>query len=140
MVLPWCSSGFLDRQGPMFHCNFWAKAGDETDDASASLFFAELGIVQYGEEELYDAKVGELRTENRTNWGNFGDSLGRSQVGTSIWPSIGGRYAQVFDSYFLGGFTSNLGAQNSSYAHTFSLQGVGSLLLTWASSLYPNFG
>lgn len=60
MVLPWCSSGFLDRQGPMFHCNFWAKAGDETDDASASLFFAELGIVQYGEEELYD-KVGELR-------------------------------------------------------------------------------
>uniref|UniRef100_A0A7C9CUU9 DUF3615 domain-containing protein n=1 Tax=Opuntia streptacantha TaxID=393608 RepID=A0A7C9CUU9_OPUST len=61
MVIPWSSSGFLDRQGPMFHCNFWAKAGNEIDNASASLFFAELAIVQYGEEKLYDAKVGELR-------------------------------------------------------------------------------
>ncbi|KAJ8428839.1 hypothetical protein Cgig2_003387 [Carnegiea gigantea] len=87
-------------------------------------------------------KIGELRAENRTNWGNFGDSLGRSQVGTSIWPSIGAGYAQVFDASSSGGSTSNLGAQNSSYVTNFSLQGVGlptanmGLLTSWGLSLF----
>ena len=46
-------------------------------------------------------------------------------MGTSICPSIGGGYAQVFDASSSGGSTSNLGAHNSSYVTNFSPQGVG---------------
>ena len=47
MVLPLCSSAFDDRDHRgMYRCNFWAKVGDNADDASASLFFAELYIVE----------------------------------------------------------------------------------------------
>lgn len=74
------------------------------------------------------SKINELRAGvevgNRANWGNFGDSLGRSQLGgTSIWPSIGGGYAQIYDN--CSATASNLASQSSSYVTNFSLQGVG---------------
>ncbi|KNA18243.1 hypothetical protein SOVF_071500 [Spinacia oleracea] len=68
--------------------------------------------------KLNDLRAG-VEVGNRANWANFGDNLGRSQVGTSIWPSIGGGYAQVFDT------GSNLVSQNSGYVTNFQLQGVG---------------
>ncbi|XP_057516238.1 transcription factor TCP20-like [Amaranthus tricolor] len=73
------------------------------------------------------SKINELRAGievgNRPNWANFGDNLGRSQVGASIWPSIGSGYAQVFDN--CSGTNSNLVSQSSSYVTNFQLQGVG---------------
>jgi len=66
-------------------------------------------------------KINDARANN---WANFGDNLARSQVPTSIWPSIGGGYAPVFDNS-PNNAAANLGTQNSSYVTNFQLQGVG---------------
>ncbi|GAB4860405.1 transcription factor [Ancistrocladus abbreviatus] len=63
-------------------------------------------------------------TEFRGNWTNFGENLARSQVGTSVWPSIGGYSPQLFDNSS-GPSTSNLSSQSSNFAANFQFQGMG---------------
>ena len=73
-------------------------------------------------------KFGELRAENLNNWGNCGDSLGRPLLAL-YWRWV----CSGFLCFFFRWFYFEFGTQNSSYAKVFSLQGVGCLLLTWAS-------
>lgn len=62
MVRPRCSTCFAGDPFLMYHCNFWAK---KPDDASASLFFAELcdgKMAEVSEKLPLDVnKKGELR-------------------------------------------------------------------------------
>ncbi|KAK9684311.1 hypothetical protein RND81_10G201300 [Saponaria officinalis] len=89
---------------------------------------------------LLHSKMG-TESVTRASWAAFGvgDSLGRSQVGTSIWPGINSGYFgntnnsntnnntnsgnQLFDTSVVP--TSNLTGPNPGYVTNFQLQGVG---------------
>ncbi|GMH01139.1 hypothetical protein Nepgr_002978 [Nepenthes gracilis] len=68
---------------------------------------------------LQSSKINDYRA----NWANFGENIARSQVGTSVWPSIGG-YSQLFDNSS-GPSTSNLNSQNPTFPGNFQFQGMG---------------
>ncbi|GAB4845775.1 transcription factor [Ancistrocladus abbreviatus] len=75
----------------------------------------------------------------RGNWTNFGENIARSQVATSLWPSIGGYNPHMFDNSS-GPSRSNLSSQGANFAANFQFQGVGLLtpntgLLNFAPTL-----
>ncbi|GAB2249187.1 hypothetical protein Droror1_Dr00012546 [Drosera rotundifolia] len=62
--------------------------------------------------------------EYRANWTScFTDNMARSQVGTALWPPIGG-YTQLLDSS-TGPSHLNLGTQGGAFAANYHLQGMG---------------
>ena len=95
-------------------------AATGTGTIPASFLTSAASSVSSQQDTSVSLKINDTRANN---WANFGDNLARSQVPTSIWPSIGGAYTPVFDTS--SNNTASLGAQNPSYVTNFQLQGVG---------------